>query len=131
MREEIDRINAPVTGGSNLGWRVYEGTQCTNFDPCVQPANYLPPVAEYAHTDSRCSITGGYVYRGSQLTSLQGKYIFADYCTGEILSLEGTTPTLLLDTPHFINSFGEDKNGELYITTSSGQLLKIATTATP
>lgn len=126
-REEINRlpINAAAPG-KNLGWRIYEGTLCTNLDPCVTLPNYLAPVAEYDHSGGRCSITGGYVYRGTQIPLLVGSYVYADYCTGEIFRLAGTTQELLLAGPQFsISSFGEDSVKELYITALSGQVSKI------
>lgn len=124
--EEIDRlpINASAPG-KNLGWRIYEGTECTDIDPCVPPANYLPPIAQYSHAAGRCSITGGYVYRGTQIPGLLGDYLYADYCTGEIFRLDGTTQELVLDSPHNISSFGEDGAGELYVTALGGQLFRI------
>ena len=60
--EEIDI----VTMGGNYGWRVFEGTVCTNLGPAPCSSNFIPPIAEYFHTAGRCSITGGYVYRGWQ-----------------------------------------------------------------
>ncbi len=125
-REEIDRLPIDAAApGKNLGWRIYEGTFCTGLDPCVTLPDYLPPVAEYSHSGGRCSITGGYVYRGTRIQSLVGSYVYADYCTGEIFRLLGTTQELMLDSPHNISSFGEDADGELYITALSGQVLKI------
>jgi hypothetical protein len=94
--EEVDIVSA----GGNYGWRVYEGTQCTNIDPALcTPSNYLAPIVQYGHSGGRCSITGGYVYRGSAGTFAAGTYLFADYCTGEIFSVPpGGTAGLLLDT---------------------------------
>ena len=72
--EEVDII----TGGANYGWRVYEGNNCTNLDPslCI-PANYTPPVFQYVrHAVGRCSITGGYVYRGAQRNVAGRTYTF-------------------------------------------------------
>ena len=125
-REEVDQlpINASAAG-KNLGWRIYEGNSCTGLDGCGLPANYLPPVAEYAHTGGRCSITGGYVYRGTQIPALTGSYVYGDYCTGEIFRLLGATQELMLDTSINISSFGEDGAGELYVTALSGTLYKI------
>ena len=121
--EEIDTI----TLGGNYGWRVYEGTSCTGNDPSLcNPANYLPPVYQYSSASSvpRCSVTGGYVYRGTQNTLPAGSYIYADYCTGEIfLNSNNTTP--LLDTPRSISSFGEDEAGELYVVGLGGTVEKI------
>ena len=111
-REEID----VMTAGGNYGWRVFEGTQCTGVDAakCVDPSPYTMPIAEYTHTGGRCSITGGYAYRGSANTMPAGTYVFGDYCTGEILVLDGGQPTVALDTAMFISSFGEDEGGEIY-----------------
>lgn len=113
--EEVDII----TNGGNYGWRVYEGTQCTGLDPslCV-PANYVPPVFQYssANTSSRCSITGGYVYRGTQGTLPNGSYIYGDFCTGEILLWTGGQQVPLHDIADFnLVAFGEDEDGELYL----------------
>lgn len=119
--EEVDII----TLGGNYGWRVYEGTQCTNIEPsnCI-PANYIMPIYQYANAGARCSITGGVVYRGPLNTFPQGTYVYADYCTGEIF-INAANSTALLDTPRAISSFGEDEAGELFITGLGGTLEKI------
>ena len=63
--EEVDI----VTAGGNYGWRVYEGNACTGLDPGLcNPANYVFPIVQYDHSGGRCSITGGYVYRGTAAT---------------------------------------------------------------
>lgn len=136
--EEATRVvQDAMAPGRNLGWRVYEGTQCTGLNPqqCtggMSPIVHTPPVTEYSSGGGspRCSITGGYVYRGTQIPSLVGSYIFADYCTGEIFRNVGGTPQLLLDSPHSISSFGEDISGELYVTNLGGQFYKISPFAT-
>ncbi|HLL75630.1 MAG TPA: PQQ-dependent sugar dehydrogenase [Pyrinomonadaceae bacterium] len=116
-REEIDII----TRGGNYGWRVFEGTLCTNLDPAAcNAANFQAPVAEYGHTGGRCSVTGGYVYRGTRATLPAGAYVFADYCTGEIFLLQGTSMSLLSDTALRISSFGEDEAGEIYVVGHTG-----------
>ncbi|MDQ3373504.1 MAG: carboxypeptidase-like regulatory domain-containing protein, partial [Acidobacteriota bacterium] len=113
----------------NYGWRVYEGTQCTNLDPALcNPANYVAPVFQYDHSNGRCSVTGGYVYRGTLGTLPAGTYIYGDYCTGEILT--GAQQTLLLDTTRNIVSFGEDEAGELYVVGLGGTVEKIASLTT-
>ena len=121
--EEVDI----VTAGGNYGWRVYEGAHCTGLDPslCV-PANYVAPIAEYGHTGGRCSITGGYVYRGSAGALPTGTYVFGDYCTGEIFSLTGATLGVVLDTSLNISSFGEDEAGEMYVVGLGGTVHRIA-----
>jgi glucose/arabinose dehydrogenase len=117
--EEVDLI----TGGANYGWRVYEGTSCTGIDAGLcTPTNYTMPVFQYSHTAGRCSITGGYVYRGRQGSLPNGAYIYADYCTGEIWRWDGTSQILLQDTPRNIISFGEDEEGEIYVCYSNGQI---------
>jgi hypothetical protein len=117
--EEVDIINL----GGNYGWRVYEGTNCTGLDSGLcNPANFTMPIFTYSSQpgNPRCSVTGGYVYRGGQLALKQGTYLYADYCTGEILKWEANQQTLLLDTSRQIVSFGEDEDGELYVVFQSG-----------
>jgi glucose/arabinose dehydrogenase len=127
-REEVD---TPIVKGGNYGWRVYEGTGCTNNDPtlCVS-ANYLPPVFDYGHSGGRCSITGGYVYRGGQAALPVGTYVYGDYCSGEIFAWDGATQTVLLDTTLNISSFGEDEQGELYVVNLGGTVSRIASACT-
>ena len=119
-REEIDHVNAGVNG-LNFGWRVYEGTSCTTNDPslCGQ-AGFTPPVVDYDHSAGRCSVTGGYAYRGREGVFPAGRYIFGDYCSGEIWTLNGSTMSLLFDTTYRIGAFGEDAAGELYVLDLSG-----------
>lgn len=123
--EEVDII----TLGGNYGWRVYEGNQCTGLDSglCI-PANYLPPVFQYSSSGAgnpRCSVTGGYVYRGTQNTLPFGTYLYADYCSGEILLWNNNQQQLLLDTSRNISSFGEDEAGELYVVGLGGTVEKV------
>ena len=120
--EEVDNV---VSGG-NYGWRVYEGTQCTNLEPTrcstgANPITQVPPVFQYTRVldtsgQNRCSVTGGYVYRGRQNALPVGSYIYADYCTGEIMLWNGTQQSILRDTSNNnLVSFGEDEDGELYV----------------
>jgi Viral BACON domain len=129
-REEVD---TPIANGGNYGWRVFEGTFCTNNDPigCNNPGNYIFPAFEYSHSGGRCSITGGYVYRGSQGTLPAGTYVYADFCSGEIFRWNGTTQAVLLDTAMNISSFGEDEAGEIYVVNLGGTVGRITSTATP
>jgi glucose/arabinose dehydrogenase len=125
-REEVD---TPIVNGGNYGWRVYEGTACTNVDPGLcNPANYIAPVFEYTHVNGRCSITGGYVYRGSQNVFPAGTYVYGDYCTGEIFTWNGSAQALLLDTTLNISSFGEDEAGELYVVNLGGSISRLTST---
>lgn len=121
--EETDIINK----GGNYGWRVFEGAQCTNLDPALcNPANFTAPLFQYDHSGGRCSITGGYVYRGARGTLPDGAYTYGDYCSGEIWMWHNNRQTLLLDSTRNIASFGEDENGEIYaVGISSGTVEKI------
>ncbi|HMY75628.1 MAG TPA: PQQ-dependent sugar dehydrogenase, partial [Blastocatellia bacterium] len=126
--EEIDLIEP----GKNYGWRVLEGTRCTNNDPASCAAQgFTPPLHEYQHTGGRCSVTGGYVYRGKRQSLPAGAYVFGDYCTGEIFLLENGAVRLLLDTPYNIASFGEDELGELYLVDLSGTIYRLANPNAP
>ena len=127
--EEIDL----VTTGGNYGWRLMEGTHC--FSPAVscQASGLQPPLQEYAHEKGRCSIIGGYVYRGRAAAELIGQYLYGDYCSGEIFSLPrthdrapGRDPRVILKTSLRISSFGEDESGELYVVDHGGGLYRLA-----
>jgi hypothetical protein len=118
-REEIDII----TRGGNYGWRVKEGTACTSNDPSLcNSLSSIPPIAEYTHTGGRCSITGGYVYRGTLGSLPVGAYVYADYCTGEIFLLNDGATSLVLDTPFNVPSFAEDEAGEIYVVGANGTI---------
>jgi glucose/arabinose dehydrogenase len=113
-REEVDI----VTLGGNYGWRVMEGSICNpNFNggACTPPPGSILPITEYSHTNGRCSITGGYVYRGARSALPTGTYVYGDYCTGEIFTLQNGAQMLLLDAQLRISSFGEDEAGEIYV----------------
>lgn len=116
--EEIDFQPATSIGSENYGWRRMEGTHCYNpSSNCSEPGMVLP-VLEYGH-NPECSVTGGYRYRGTRSPALRGKYIYADYCSGKIwaAAFDGTAlqPELVKSTGFFIPTFGEDANGELYV----------------
>jgi glucose/arabinose dehydrogenase len=116
-REEVDIVNR----GRNYGWRVFEGTACSNNDPALcATVRAIPPVAEYGHGGGRCSITGGYVYRGTQGSLPAGAYVYGDYCTGEIFLLRDGAASLVADTDLNITSFGEDEAGEIYVVAQGG-----------
>ncbi len=112
--------------GGNYGWRCFEGTQDSPRVGSAQlPAgsNLLPPVAEYDHTLG-AAVTGGYVYRGTAIPGLVGRYVFADFSSGRIWDIPNDTqPTMTmtggLETGLHISSFGEDHDGELYVVNMS------------
>ncbi|MGH2568875.1 MAG: PQQ-dependent sugar dehydrogenase [Bacteroidota bacterium] len=116
-----EEVNIVVSGG-NYGWRLMEGFICTPGvnTACQDTAGLLRPVWDYTHSDGNASITGGYVYRGTSISGLVGKYVYGDFNSGRIwaLAYDGASqPTnqLLIDSPYLLSSFGEGADGELYI----------------
>ena len=126
-----EEVDTPVVLGGNYGWRVYEGFTCTGNDPALCAQTYLPPAFDYGHTGGRCSITGGYVYRGSLGTFPAGNYIYGDYCTGEIFQWNGATQAVVLNTTLSISSFAEDELGEHYVIDLNGTLNRLVSTTQP
>jgi glucose/arabinose dehydrogenase len=133
-REEINVSPGPTNAGRglNYGWRLMEGTLCFNPSSNCDSGNLTRPVLDYPHFSGACSVTGGYVYRGSAVPALSGTYFYADYCAGFVRSFryQNGQPTdqkewpLLSPTGGLITSFGEDAAGELYIMTQGGDLFK-------
>lgn len=122
--EEIDVIES----GANYGWNTFEGTQCFNSATC-DTNGFVAPVFEYDQSANDRSITGGYVYRGQTLNSLQGLYIYGDFISGKIWGLStnlGSTLTnqLLVESRLPISSFGTDSNNELYVCAFDGAIYK-------
>ncbi len=127
--EEVNFLPAGSPGGSNFGWNIMEGTHCYDRNTCDQTGLILP-VIDYRHEQGRCSITGGYVYRGSQFPTLGGVYFFGDYCSGEIWGMTAGedgrfSAQVLYRSPSRIASFGEDAAGELYVVDISGGIYQI------
>jgi len=123
--EEIDRAAAGVSG-QNYGWRCYEGNQEYNTSGCPMEFDLTFPVAEYSHSGGNCSITGGYVYRGEIYENFLGIYFYADFCSGEIGTIDQSNNQI--NHGPFNGSwvsFGEDKNKELYIIDNFGSIYKI------
>ncbi len=119
--EEVDFEAAGSTGGANYGWRCYEGVSAYNTSGCGAQGTYRGPIGWYSSAVAApCSVTGGYVYRGSAYPALQGYYLFADFCSGEFSTLVpqaggGWEQRLQLTAAgRMISTFGEDINGELY-----------------
>lgn len=127
-----EEINLVARGG-NYGWRVMEGAHC--FLPAIscQTSKLSIPIFEYSHEKGRCSIIGGYVYRGQVLSDLIGIYIYGDFCSGEIFALHHLRrgqphdePRELLKTSLRISSFGEDAAGELYVLDHNGGIYRLS-----
>jgi glucose/arabinose dehydrogenase len=131
--EEIDRLAAETGAGSgaNLGWNWFEGDQRFTTDG-TPPKGLVKPLFTYDHSNGRCSITGGYVYRGSAIAKLQGVYVYGDYCTGEIRGLLSRNGVVLADRAlgatagaNGLVSFAQDDQGELYVLSSNGSISRI------
>lgn len=124
--EEIDRVPWPLTGGDNLGWKPCEGrfARGSTTAPCAL-LDSLAPVLDYQHASGRCSVTGGYRYRGP-VSSIAGRYLYGDFCTGELwFGREqggGWTTDLFGPVGANIRSFGEDPAGNVYLVTGNALL---------
>lgn len=127
--EEVTVLLAANGGGlgANLGWRLREGLHRFTGD---EPLNHADPVWEYSQDDG-CSVTGGYVYRGSAIEDLYGAYVFGDYCTSRLWALQISTGEVEfreLGAEVFggsLASFGEDAHGELYALSLNGTVARI------
>jgi uncharacterized protein YjdB len=120
LHEEVDAV--PINqGGVNYGWNTMEGFSCFNVSPCNLPGLQLP-ILDYPHSGGACSITGGYVYRGSAMPAIQGHYFYSDFCAAFIRSLRYQNG-VAVDQKDWgiafpsgqITSFGQDAAGELYV----------------
>ncbi|MEQ1517289.1 MAG: PQQ-dependent sugar dehydrogenase [Usitatibacteraceae bacterium] len=141
-REEVNRIAASSAGGANFGWKILEGNRCNAPLPTAPnctpvPASYVPPIVDYTHALG-VAVTGGYVYRGASTPDLAGKYVFGDYGSGRLWSIDPAnavaTFTELPGISANVSSFGEGENGELYLANiSTGAVLSFSssTDSTP
>jgi len=125
--EEIDVERAGSGGGTNFGWNVMEGSHPFAGEP---RDDLVPPVHEYPLDGPACAVTGGYVYRGSEIPDLVGAYVFGDVCLGrlEAFVLEGDRVHRhreLGPVVQRLSSFGEDADGELYALSLSGPVYRL------
>jgi len=112
--EEVNTAKNGV-GGQNYGWNIWEGPECYNAATCSS-IGMVPPSFYYDHSFG-CSVTGGYAYRGSEFPTMNGIYLYGDFCEGRIwgaVNSAGWQTKLLLDSPIRISTFGEDESGNLY-----------------
>ena len=133
-REEIDFEPHGSAGGRNYGWRVMEGSKCYNPSSGCDKSGKVTPVVEYSHSAGDCSITGGYVYRGSSFAEMTGIYFYGDFCSGRLWAAEAGswTTAQLAATSYSISSFGTDEAGELYLTDyASGAVVRLLVSPPP
>ncbi len=132
-REEVNLQPAASAGGQNYGWNVMEGAACFSPSTGCQTAGLALPVLDYTHADG-CSVTGGYVYRGSRIPMLAGLYFYGDFCDGWVRSFRYAAGaatdhrdwTQLRPAGGQISSFGEDARGEIYVVSLAGTVHRLA-----
>ncbi len=146
QREEVNFLPWARQGGDNYGWPTIEGTRCLKIPgmpvPCHQAAIFTSPVAEYDRARG-CAVVGGVVYRGAEFPHLDGRFLFADFCRGDVwslhqppppedqsagpVSLEGWRAELVLKAFNIVSSIGNDQDGNLYVVVyQPGAILKIS-----
>jgi glucose/arabinose dehydrogenase len=130
-QEEIDHTSLEQAAGANFGWPILEGTSKKSGDPV--PSGLTPPVVTYKRTgapdDPVCAVTGGYVVRDASVPSLDGRYIYSDYCAGKIMSvaITGEHPKPEDTGLHVkrLASFAEDADGHVYAVSLGGDVDRI------
>jgi glucose/arabinose dehydrogenase len=130
--EEIDAVTAKEFASGddlNFGWSAFEGTERFNSDQ--QAPGAIEPIFEYSHDTGGCSVTGGYVVRGDDLPTLRGRYLYGDYCAGQLHSFTadpagdgGDDRELGVEVPS-LSSFGEDRDGHVYAISGSGPVYRL------
>ncbi|MEJ7894331.1 MAG: PQQ-dependent sugar dehydrogenase [Solirubrobacteraceae bacterium] len=127
-QEEVDYVRAGDGAGANFGWRVFEGS--SRYASGEEAPGHVPPVMTFSHDDGNCSITGGVVVRDKRVRGAFGRYVFGDFCKGDILSaklaLPKSTPRKTGLEVDQLSSFGEDGRGRVYVTSLSGPVYRLA-----
>ena len=127
--EELDHLGLEAARGANFGWDVFEGSR--PFEGGAPPPNYVGPVHEYSSGVGNCSVIAGYVVRDPRLPSLSGRLLYADFCAGEIRSIDPDAPDasatdastgLRLDS---VSSFGEGRANSIYVVSLDGPVMRI------
>jgi glucose/arabinose dehydrogenase len=128
--EEVNYVPAAQAAGANYGWRKYEGDEVYEEDDDIDESRLVRPILTYANSSANCSVTGGGVYRG-RVAQLRGFYLFADYCGGVVRGFKVSngraveTKTFDALNASNLSSFGEDSQGEMYITSLGGDVYRI------
>ena len=127
--EEVNVVDRDQAG-LNYGWNTMEGAHCFGSSTCSEQGLVLPAI-EYSHSDG-CSVTGGFVYRGSALPQLTGHYFYSDYCDGWLRSFRFSNGSIQDETEWDVGavgqvlSFGQDRDGELYVLAAAGRVYRIS-----
>jgi glucose/arabinose dehydrogenase len=131
-REEVDFEPAGSNGGHNYGWNLFEGgARFEPIDPPPVPDDAVPPIFDFGTGEKgACAVTGGYVYRGSAIPALQGAYLYADFCEGQVRAVVPRGERIvdrreLGPVVGGLSSFGEDQDGELYVLSLNGRVYRI------
>jgi len=123
--EEIDYLPVSWGSGANFGWSVMEGNHAYDSEP---QSGMLLPAMEYSHAEGGCSVTGGYVYRGT-IPEWNGVYLYGDYCSGKVWALTLVNgqwqSQVMFETGVTITSFGLDEAGEIYLASDSGSIYRL------
>jgi glucose/arabinose dehydrogenase len=132
--EEIDFATKGGASGANYGWRPFEGSRRT---PGIRSSESAPdhvrPVIELTHDDGNCSVTGGYVVRDRAVPALNGRYVYGDFCKGQLRSARLSNGSASGDAAirgvkkvDQLSSFGEDARGRVYVTSLDGTVYRFA-----
>jgi hypothetical protein len=127
--EEIDLVPRGAGRGANFGWSAFEGFARFNDDQSAP--NAVPPVLVYSHDEGGCSVTGGYVVRDRLLASLYGRYLYGDYCLGDLRSFPAVPDPRASDDRALgprvpsLSSFGQDNAGHIYATSLDGPVYRL------
>jgi glucose/arabinose dehydrogenase len=123
--EEVDYLPKTWGSGANFGWSVMEGSHVYDSEP---QSGMLLPAVEYSHAEGGCSVTGGYVYRGT-IPEWNGVYLYGDYCSGKIWALilvDGLWQSqVMFETGGTITTFGQDESGEIYFASDNGNIYRL------
>ncbi len=127
--EEVDFLPADRVCGNNFGWSAFEGEERFNSDQEAPGA--IPPILTYELGDGNCAVTGGYVVRDPSLPSLNGRYVYGDFCAGELRSFRPNPSKAVDDGPlglevPGLSSFGEDGDGRVYAVSLEGPVYRLA-----
>ena len=126
--EEVDFRTRGTARGVNFGWRAYEGTRVE--DPTLHISGDVKPVLEYTHAGGNCAVTGGYVIRDPRLPRLAGRYVYGDFCAGNIFTATlrqggASRPRRLGFHVGSLSSFGEDQRGRVYVVSLNGPVYRL------